>query len=217
MRMQQYNFIANSARKTFSNRTNVAATILAGGKNRRMNGVNKSFIRVKDTPIIQRTIDILKGIFEEVIIVTNSFEDYAAYKGDCSIIADRIRNIGPLGGMFTALSQTSKTAVFFVACDMPFLHNEFILNQLAYFEKRNCDALVPRIGGTIEPLHAIYKKILVDDIRDFVQENRDYSVRSFLKTINVCYWDLRDSPFHRDIFRNVNTQEDVTAIQGLKS
>jgi molybdopterin-guanine dinucleotide biosynthesis protein A len=206
MNMQQYKISAN-----------IAASILAGGKNRRMRGVNKSFIKVKNTPIIQRTIDILKGIFEEVTIVTNSPKDYAAYKKDCLIITDRIRNIGPLGGMFTALGQTSKPAVFFVACDMPFLHNEFILDQLILFEKRNCDALVPRISGAIEPLHAIYKKILADDIRRFVQENCDYSIRGFLRTINVCYWDLKDSSFHRDIFRNVNTQEDVIAIQGFKS
>jgi molybdopterin-guanine dinucleotide biosynthesis protein A len=49
--------------------TNMAASVLAGGKNSRMYGRNKAFIEMNGTPIIQRTIKLLAGIFEEIIIV----------------------------------------------------------------------------------------------------------------------------------------------------
>ena len=190
----------------------IAAAVLAGGKNKRMAGLNKSFVKIKDTTIIDRTVDLLKTIFSEIIIVTNSPQDYVVYEGECSIVTDKIKDIGPLGGIFTALSQTSKPSVFFVACDMPFLHNELILHQLTCFKERDCDALVPRIGVLVEPLHAIYKKDLANNIQRFVKENMDYSIKTFLETIAVCYWDLEDNSFHRNIFRNLNTIDDVNEI-----
>ncbi len=193
----------------------IAGAILAGGNNNRMRGNNKAFLRIGNSPIIERSLNILGDIFSEIIIVANSPREYERYSKDCRIISDLIKDIGPLGGIFSALSETTKEAVFFVACDMPFLHNEPIRQQLEYFKSESCAALVPKINDFLEPLHAIYKKNLADDIRRFVRENDKYSVRSFLKTVNVCYWDLEDTGFYRDIFRNVNTEEDAAAIQGL--
>lgn len=195
--------------------SNLATAVLAGGRNSRMSGFNKAFMCVNGTTVIERTIKILEKIFAEIILVTNSAQDFKIYDQKAIIAADIIKDIGPLGGIHSALSVTSKAAVFFVACDMPFLHNELIRRQLEYFKTKDCDALVPRIKDSLEPLHAIYKKNLADDIRQFVKENSNYSIRSFLKTINVCYWYLEDISFHRDIFKNLNTRDDVNKAEGV--
>lgn len=189
--------------------SNIAAAILAGGKNSRMSGFNKAFIQIDGIPIIQRTLKLLKGIFEEVVLVTNSPQDFSAYDKEVIIATDIIKNVGPLGGMHSALSVTSKKAVFFVACDMPFLHNALISKQLNYFSKTNCDCLVPRLDASVEPLHSIYKKYLKDKINSFVQNSNDYSIRNFLKTIDVYYWDLTNNRLNREIFKNLNTKEDL--------
>lgn len=188
--------------------------MLAGGKGRRMGGINKSFIRVGETPIIQRTIDLLKGIFEEVLIVTNSPDDYRNCEKDCRVITDRMKDIGPLGGIYTALAETSRPAVFFFACDMPFLHNGLVRRQLACFEGKDCDAMVARIGDAEEPLHGIYRKSLAEPVRRFVTESGSRSVKVFLKTINTLYWDLGDDD--RRALVNLNTQEDVSRIGGAR-
>jgi len=188
---------------------NIAAAILSGGKNKRMGGRNKAFVEIDGAPLIQNTIKLLKEIFPEVLIVTNAPAEYSAYKKDCRIIGDEIKDIGPLGGIHTALSKTSKAAVFFVACDMPFLHNAFIREEIEYFNKTGCDGLVPRVGTLIEPLHAIYKKGLKDRVADFVKNSGDRSIKSFLETVNVSYWDLEDNLLHRSIFKNLNTEEDL--------
>ncbi len=190
----------------------MAGAILAGGKNSRMAGKNKAFIQIYDKPIIQRTAHLLKGIFEEVILSTNSAQDFSSYK-DIIVKVDLIKDVGPLGGIHSVLSVTSKAAVFFVGCDMPFLHNEMILQQIEYFKKRDCSALVPRINDFIEPLHAIYKKDIAGNIISFVRKKGSYSIRDFLKTVNVYYWDLEDTSFNRGIFKNINTEEDARAIK----
>ena len=193
---------------------NIAAAILAGGKNSRMQGKNKAFIRINGLLIIKRTITLLKGIFEEVIIVTNYPKDYELYSKETVIAQDFIKDIGPLGGIHTALSVTSKQAVFFVACDMPFLHNALIRQEAAIFNKTDCDCLVPRIGHVIEPLHAVYKKSIRGDIHNFVKKNSDYSIRGFLQEADVFYWDINESRFKKDIFKNINTSDDLAKLKG---
>ncbi len=187
---------------------NIAAAVLAGGKNLRMAGKDKAFIPVKGIPVIERTITLLKKMFKEIIIVTNTAGSYNSYKSEVVITDDKIKNIGPLGGMYSALSTTNKEGVFFVACDMPFLHNGLILCQIEVFNTCKGDVVVPRIGGLIEPLHAVYRTSLKDKIGNFINDNTNYSVKKFLGTIDVYYWDLEDTPFYRNIFRNLNTPVD---------
>lgn len=194
---------------------NIAAAILAGGKNSRMKGKNKAFLKINGISLIERNIKLLKKIFEEVIIVTNSPQDFKSYENDAAITEDIIKNAGPLGGIHSALLRTSKEALFFVACDMPFLHNGLIRKQLKHFRMKDCSAIVPKVGDFTEPLHSIYRKNLADDICRFIKRNGNCSIRSFLERIDVCYWDLENTPFHRKIFMNLNTEENVRAIQGL--
>lgn len=194
--------------------SNIAAAVLAGGRNSRMAGRNKGFIQIGGKPIIARTIELLGEIFEEIILVTNSPQEYKSYRKAVVMVEDIIKGAGPLSGIHSALSVTGKEAVFFVACDMPFLHNASIRQQLELFAKIDCDCLVPRIGSSAEPLHAIYKKTLRDNIYGFVKDSNDYSIKSFFKTVNVYYWDLEDSRFNKKIFKNVNTKEDLLKAGG---
>ncbi len=188
---------------------NIAGAILAGGNNTRMGGRNKAFLKMNNTPIVQDAIGVFKKVFDEILLVTNSPGEYRSFRKDCLIIEDVIKNVGPLGGIHSALSYTTKGAVFFVACDMPYLHNEMIVSQIDQFNKVNCDALVPRIGQMIEPLHAVYKKNLRDKITMFIQGGESYSIKNFLQTENMHYWDLEETPFHRTVFKNLNTLNDV--------
>lgn len=189
--------------------TGIAVAILAGGKNTRMRGKNKAFVSIGGIPIIRRTLSIFREIFKEIIIVTNSPRDFSVFKKGSIITSDLIKNSGPLAGIYSALSVTTQEAVFFVACDMPFLHNGFIQEQINCFRKSRCDCLLPRIGNLAQPIHAIYKKSLESDIRKFILDNQDRSLAAFLKTVNTRYLDLENSEFYRRIFMNVNTPEDL--------
>ncbi|MCX6262034.1 MAG: molybdenum cofactor guanylyltransferase [Bacteroidia bacterium] len=195
--------------------SNITAAVLAGGKNSRMSGFNKAFIQISGTPIIERTIKHLKKIFQEVIIVTNKPRDFKHYDQDVIIITDTIKDLGPLAGIHSALSMTSGGGVFFVACDMPFLHNEAIIRQVDYFNSVDCDCLVPRINLNIEPLHAIYTKRIKNLLYKTLAMGKDNSIRGFLPLVNTCYWDLPNTPFNRIIFSNINTEEDLEDAKSL--
>ena len=46
----------------------ISAAVLAGGKNVRMEGEEKAFIRIGDMPILARIISLLKELFDEIIM-----------------------------------------------------------------------------------------------------------------------------------------------------
>lgn len=188
----------------------ISAVILAGGLNTRMGGSDKAMLRVEGQPILERSISVLREIFEELVIVTNDTRTYN-YDGT-KIVKDEIKNIGPLGGIYTGLSHVSGNAGFFVACDMPFLHNDIIRQQVDYYKQTPCEALVPRINAHIEPLHAVYSKILRERIASFVKDNQERSIKEFLKTINVRYSELDDTVLIRHCFKNLNTPIDFKRI-----
>jgi len=193
--------------------TGMAAAILAGGKNRRMKGENKAFLFVGGTPIVTRVLGILRETFQEIIIVTNSEQDFAAFKKNSIIIEDLIKDSGPLAGIYSALSITTQEAVFFVACDMPNLHNALILRLVNYFKKSDFDVVVPRINSFIEPLAGIYRKGLKDRLKVFLHTSKDYSIKSFLRTVDVGYLDLEDNSLNRKIFSNLNTPQDLRDLR----
>lgn len=186
-----------------------SAVILAGGENRRMKGVDKSGLVIDGKPILERIIQVLSGIFSEVLIVTNGKRGYS-FKG-VKVEEDLIKGAGPLGGIYTGLSYMRSEAGFFVACDMPFLHSGLICHLLRFFDRSGYDAVVPVKDGHIEPLHAIYKKSLEKEILSFLSERKEVcSIKDFLENANVCFLDLEGVPGVEKAFKNMNTPEDMS-------
>lgn len=192
-----------------------SAIILAGGENKRMNGVDKAALIVGGVPILQKSMIVLKEFFADILIVTNEKRDYS-FEG-VRVVKDIVKGVGPLGGIHAGLSYMKNEAGFFAACDMPFLRGELIMRLLNTFNHVDYQAIVPRRNGCIEPLHAVYKKGLKDSLLCFLNNNSgDYSIRSFLKGVNVQYLDIEDAFESQDAFKNVNTPEDIERIKKCK-
>jgi molybdopterin-guanine dinucleotide biosynthesis protein A len=185
----------------------ITGIILAGGKSSRM-GSAKEFLSVNGRRMIDNVLDVLTPLFCEILVVTNDKKRFTNLRR-AEVIEDLVRGRGPLGGIYTGLRVISSEKAFFVACDMPFLHIGLINQQISHFNELDCNCCVPRIGGTIEPLHAVYKKGLKDEIGRFLEGSSLCSVKNFLEKIDVCYWDLEDNICVKKIFRNLNTHEDL--------
>jgi len=57
----------------------VAGIILAGGQNSRMGGADKAFLVVDGQTVFQRTLNLLRRCFPEVVVVSNRPEKYAGF------------------------------------------------------------------------------------------------------------------------------------------
>jgi molybdopterin-guanine dinucleotide biosynthesis protein A len=153
--------------------------ILAGGENRRM-GTDKAFLDVAGRPLVERVINVLKGLFERVIIVTNSPQSYARYA--VSVVTDAIDKRGPLTGIYSGLLASKDEYNFVAACDMPFL-NSGLIGHMAK-EAEGYDVVVPEIRGNVEPLHAVYHKRLLPLIESQIRRD-SRQIRKIFESVKV--------------------------------
>lgn len=187
---------------------NISGVILAGGENKRFDGIIKSNIIIRGSSIISRIIDTISDIFEEIIIVTNSPEKFHPFN-NCKIVADQFLKAGPLGGIHSAIKASSKESVFIFAGDMPFLDKKIIINQIEYFSLCTSRAVIPRVNGKDEPLHAIYSNSIYDFLDKYLTTTKEYAIKAFLRNIDVNYMQLQESEQTKRAFTNINTASDA--------
>lgn len=174
-----------------------------------MNGKCKALIKIDGQTILYRIYQALSPLVNETIIVSNHPDtDYGI---PASIHEDIIKHSGPLGGIHSALSHATHSAVLIVASDMPFitptlanlLINAFIQNEAQK------TITVPQIDGRTEPLFGIYSKSLVPAISNILSHNGKKSVQQLLETSNTNWVTIDPTPENIKTFTNINTPADM--------
>lgn len=195
---------------------NISGVILAGGENTRFDGTTKANLVLEGRTIISGITEILSKIFHEIIIVTNTPEEFSEYT-EYTIAGDLFRKAGPLGGIHAAMKASSCDAVFVVAGDMPLLDLNLIIRQTDFFLNNRCEALIPSVNKNIEPLHAIYSLSVLKKLEDYLSEDSGYAVREFLTKIETRYLDFGDEQDVKNAFTNINTPSDFINFKSVKN
>lgn len=185
--------------------------ILAGGKNSRM-GTNKAFLEIDGNRLIDKTINIYREIFSEIIIVTNDPLSYIEFT-DTAIVTDIYKGKGPLGGIYTGLFYSKNDHAFISACDMPFLNKDFIIYLTGQADK--FDIVVPQLSEGFQPLHAIYSQKCLSHIKKMLIADK-LKITGFYKEVRLLSIpEEKITPFSQDgrLFLNVNTPEDMEKEQ----
>jgi molybdopterin-guanine dinucleotide biosynthesis protein A len=185
--------------------------ILAGGKNSRIS-MTKALIQLGEQTIIGRTVQLFQKLFEEVIIVTNHFDDYNHL--GVKLTKDLIPETGPLGGLYSGLTLSSNDYSFVVACDMPFIDPAIILHLQNYTYSGSYDVIVPEFNGFIEPLFAFYSKNCIPTIVNQLHQ-RDFKIRSFYSHAKVKEVPCSHFKSVERAFFNINTREDLQQARKL--
>lgn len=129
--------------------------IQAGGQSSRM-GEDKALKSFLGRPLIQRVIDRMSSIADELIVTTNRPDDYRFL--DIRLVPDLKPDRGALGGLYTAIASASNPLVAVVACDMPFASAELLEAAARLTVQEEADVVVPRSGEGYEPIHAVYRR-----------------------------------------------------------
>jgi len=194
--------------KQLSNKYDYTAAVLAGGKNTRFSGRTKAKIIIDGQPLIERIIKVLEEIFNDIVIITNNESELIDYR-HIRMSGDIYHNIGPLGGLHSALTNTDRKAVFLVASDMPEINADIVRNVTDSFIKLNCEVLIPDYKGYIEPLHAMYNRRILGKLENFIKTTDDYSIREFLKLVDDKYLLIENIEGDKNPFININSPEDL--------
>jgi len=129
--------------------------IQAGGQSSRM-GEDKALKPFLGRPLIQRVIERLSPVADELIVTTNRPEDYAFL--DLRLVADLKPGRGALGGLYTAIASAAHPIVAVVACDMPFASGALLEAGSRLLVEEEADVVIARSDEGYEPLHAIYRR-----------------------------------------------------------
>ncbi len=119
-------------------------------------GQDKALMPFLGSPLIQCVVDRLTPIADEVIITTNTPDDYRFL--DIDLFTDLIPGRGALGGLYTALACAKYPLSAVVACDMPFASPTLIEAMSTLIDEEDVDVVIPDSGGGLEPMHAVFRR-----------------------------------------------------------
>lgn len=137
------------------------AAIIAGGRGRRLGGVDKSDLVIGGRCIIERQLAVLGQVAPHVLVVTDDHHRFRA--SGLRVCGDRLPGAGPLGGLHTALTRSPGPRTLVVAGDLPFLSAAFLRHLAA--RAPHADAVVPRNAAGLQPLCAVYDRDCAETIR----------------------------------------------------
>ncbi|MCC6544871.1 MAG: molybdenum cofactor guanylyltransferase [Nitrospirae bacterium] len=189
----------------------MTGVILTGGKSSRM-GQDKALLTVGGVQLIRRIIDVYEKLFDEILVVTNKAgrHEGPGYRE----VTDIIPECGPLGGIYTGLSYAKYDRIFVASCDLPFIMDSTV--RIVISEPVSYDIVVPDDGLRLHPLHAVYSRKCVPQMRKWL-DNGLYNVTKFIneveglsvRKIQMSEITAGDQDFKS--FFNMNTQEDLAA------
>jgi len=186
-----------------------AAAIVSGGRASRLGGVAKGTLMIGGRRIVDRQLEVLRPLFSRVVIIAN---DPGPWSGlGLTILADRLRDAGPLAGLEAAVSTLSsgEEAIVCVAGDMPFLSPAAV--TLLRDHAPGAVAVAARLGGRPEPLFGRYGRQCAGPIARALAEGR-LQAGAFLHMVGALWLDegaLRKVDPALATFENVNSPDDL--------
>jgi molybdenum cofactor guanylyltransferase len=173
--------------------------LMCGGKSSRM-GKDKYALRYNDLPLYKPSLDTLQRFCDTIIISSNivfsEFENFL-------VVEDIIKDIGPMGGIYSCLKKSSTKYNMILACDMPLVNGGIMLKLLGF--SNDYDAIVPLVDGRPEPLYAIYNVSIIPTLEAFIRAER-YSLKQMLSGLEVCYVNVDT---YVSELKNVNTPAEL--------
>jgi len=198
-------------RESTTTSKNVVGYVLAGGGSTRF-GRDKALVEVGGTPMLERMIELLRGVTKQVKIVAVPGK-YVAFGAE--VIEDRWPGEGPLGGIITALEDSATNAErhewnLIVSCDMPFLTSDWLRFLSERAAKSNAQVLLPHSASGPEPLCACWQTGAAAKLRSGFERG----VRKVTEGISLFHAEVLDEADWKRfdsagrLFWNMNTVAD---------
>lgn len=186
----------------------VKALILAGGKSVRM-GKDKTQITYHDKPQVQHLYELLERSGLDVYI---SHRQDQESPGGMRGLADTFLNLGPFGGILSALQYDPDSAWLTVAIDMPFITQNSIDHIL---KNRDSNKLVTSYlnpeNELPEPLFSIWEPQSYIHLLAMLSQGVTCPRKSIIKAESKVLLHPEDLR----VIKNINTPEDLEEARKL--
>ena len=177
----------------------MATLILMGGKNTRMGGFVKGLLNAGNETFLERILNNI-GSFQNIYLsLNNNFtqEDIKKYESmNLKVVLDIYDDIGPIGGIYSALKKCKEDYLFVTTCDMPYINRDFIEYLNSYIDD-NIDVVFCRDkSDRLYPLAAIYSKKVIPIIEDMIKY-KEYKLSKLIFASKYVSILVEDMPFSK--------------------
>jgi molybdopterin-guanine dinucleotide biosynthesis protein A len=179
--------------------------------------VNKALLEVGGASIVARTLDALRPLVDEHVLLANDAV-LATGLPDARLVYDPQPHAGVLPALAAGLAAARGHVCLAVACDMPFVSRAVFRYLLEIQQREDADVVIPRTASYLEPMHAVYRRATVHDaIRAALARGEQRMISYFLavrvREVSEAEW----QPLCPDgrAFFNVNTPDDLREAERL--
>ena len=189
--------------------------VQAGGQSSRM-GEDKALKLFLGRPLIQRVVERLTPLADEIIVTTNRPAAFAFL--DLRLSADLKPGRGALGGLYTAIASATHPIVAVVACDMPFASPTLLEAMSKLLLEEEADVVIAKSDEGYEPLHAVYRREICLPAIESAIEADQWKVIAWFPQVKVRV--LTPEEIHSAdpdgfAFWNVNTPEEFMKAEEI--
>lgn len=186
----------------------ISGIVLAGGKGRRMGGVDKGLVDFLGQPLVAHVLARLRPQVDEILINANrEIERYQSF--GYPVIQDDIAGFaGPLAGLHCGMRAAKHSYVVTVPCDSPFLPFDLVSRLMNALMQHDADLAVAVADNQPQPVFCLCRKSQLPNLHQYL-ENGGRKIDSWyaaLKTVEVPF---NDNP---QAFANINTLEDLSCL-----
>ena len=193
----------------------ILGVVLAGGKSLRF-GEDKSQVKLNNKSLIDHILSEVLTEFKELLIVSNNLIEFNKSE-NISIISDFKNNLGPLGGVLTAMKwiKDNKKDYQWISTfptDTPFFKNQILKDFHDKINLKNGKLFFIKSNNTRHNIFGLWSIDLADKLEKDL-ENGDRKVEDWANKIGV---NIIDMQFEKnDPFFNINTKEDLEKAKNI--
>jgi molybdopterin-guanine dinucleotide biosynthesis protein A len=187
------------------------AAVLAGGASRRM-GRAKAALPYGAGTLLEFQTTRLAELFEEVLVVAKEAPAFAA--GPARVVLDRATEHAAIHGLLRAFEE-ARDRIFVLAVDLPAISPALIGLIAQHGLASNAAAVVPRAGGRLQPLAAVWRRSCLGAAQRRVAAGQ-LSLHGLAEEVGA---EILDESQWRAIdpsgvaFANLNTLEEYAALR----
>jgi molybdopterin-guanine dinucleotide biosynthesis protein A len=190
-------------------------------------GEDKALKPFLGRPLLQRLVERLAPIADEIIVTTNRPEAYAFPGLRLTLRADLKPGRGALGGLYTAIASATQPIVAVVACDMPFASAKFFESATKILVEEEADIVIARTtlfgeqsgkSEGYEPLHAVYRRATCLPAIEAAIDTDQWKVIAWFPQVKVRVLTAQEIELLNPdglAFWNVNTPEEFAKAEEI--
>ena len=135
------------------------------------------------------------------------------------VVSDNFDDVGPFGGIEAGLRATATDLAFVPGSDHPFVSHALISALCELSD--GYDAVVPEIGDLLQPLQALYRTSLADEIAPAIRSGQRSPMNFLLGLVEskraLVYSEANARALDSNLrtFIDVDTIDDLTSARGM--